>query len=389
MLVACTETTQTSSVADAGPGPIDARVEALFGDGVLCGRTYDQRIYCWRSGYDDRIAGARSVEGHGKLVFLSSFPDSSFKCAALPSGEVACWGSDASGGLGYAPPDRCFWDAGPLPSLFNPPSGPYACALEPHVLSGIVGAVQVAGSCARTGGGEVWCWPYDSDAPPERTSLPFVGRRLHLPSRAARIVTDSFDVGRCFLLVDGRVACQGRLPTFEAPDACQMACGEPTIVPSLAGALDLSLGFGTSCAVLGDGRAVCGGERTGGARGDGKCTDMRTFDDGPPSDVKTDLRFRRVGVLYGLACGLTDDARVACWGVAPDDAPIGGSVYACPNSADGTSITKQSLPVIVPGLADVAELVVRQDEVWVRRNDGFVLRVRDVLGSPTTVQMAP
>ncbi len=386
-LPACSEPA-SSPVADAGVTPIAAPVEAIFG--AVAARTTDHRIYFWGKGYDDRITGARWVEGHGEIR-LGSFPGTAFTCAALTDGHVACWGTAPAGGLGTKAPDTCHWDGGGLFDIWDPPPGDYPCANEPTVLPGVEDAVQVDGSCAVTSKGTVFCWPYHGDGTPTLEPMPKGGKRLRLPQRVRRIVSDHIDVGRCFFLADGSVACDGSLPFFEAPDGCPypLGCAEPTVIPSLAGARDLSLGFGTSCAVMGDGQVVCGGARTGGARGDGLCSDPMKDDDGPPTAAKTDLRFQKVSASVGAACGITEGGALACWGSVPNSMPVGGAIYGCPSGGGDGYTSKLSYPTLIPDVSDLTDLALVEYDAWVLRKDGYVFRIRDPLGGRVAKQMAP
>ncbi|MCB9661896.1 MAG: hypothetical protein H6726_29925 [Sandaracinaceae bacterium] len=283
-------------------------------------------------------------------------------CAVFQGGAVRCWGFGGQGEQGR---------------------GPTQCLTGTAEVSGIADAQQLVGgtdyACAKHRDGRASCWGsqriygFDSIAFDQAEAGSIVPYRVLAVSDATSITLGNFPVTRdtlCWLQPSGALRCnhgdsETRLENYETsmPDAVAL----------------LTLGT-MPCARSATNRLTCLARGNDGreqrptfehvvhAAGRGS-TGCLVYEDGGVAcgDALRELVFNRVpdardmvSVAVGteFACGLTHNARVACWGA-----------HALGNGTIDPSPT----PVIVEGLRDVAQVVAgglyacartRTGEVW-------------------------
>ncbi len=195
-------------------------------------------------------------------------------CALMPDGTVRCLGSNQVGQLGRV--------VTPLDSYH--PTAP---------VEGLRDIVQVeaclAATCARTSGGEVYCWGSNHHgqlgASDEEKLVPVV-RYVTIPGdphdrfspRPIRVEglpkTRQLSVGAmhvCAVGDDARVYCWGANKSGQLGDGTTERRGTPVMMREIAGAVDVAASAfgpeGNTCVLLGSGRVKCVGRDDNGESG--------------------------------------------------------------------------------------------------------------------------
>lgn len=223
-------------------------------------------------------------------------------CVVLDTGEVACWGANASGQLGdgttvaRATPRRVLGLPGPAQSL----------------------AAGLDFSCALLSTGAVWCWGGNGsgqlgDGSTTSRGTPRVVGGL-APAKA--LVANTEQRAMCALLVSGGVSCWG---SNLFPDFVGL-----THTPRLQGSLGTSVASMvvdfTGCAVKGT-SSVCWGGNGFGQRATG---DRNEAAGATSTVLPTDVVEIVIGSTTG--CARHSGGKVSCWGNA-DYGQIGDGSY--------------------------------------------------------------
>ncbi|MCH2110881.1 MAG: hypothetical protein MK135_16305, partial [Polyangiaceae bacterium] len=236
---------------------------------------------------------------------------SSFSCAVLQSGSVACWGADFFGTLGNGE--------------FRISSQYESRLVEPGVISS--NAVAVAAgqyhACALLNTGEVTCWGKASDGvlgigETEEESLEEPSPVLSMPDNERVVALEAGADLTCALLESQDLACWG------SDDDGQLGNGpdssDSVLIPTRLAASDIgsevssiamSL-FSTTCATLVSGQVACWGSNLQGTLGDGSEADNES----PVYVVDTPFISKAIGTSHGQRHSCAVDARgvVSCWG---------------------------------------------------------------------------
>jgi len=377
----------------------------------------DHHVYCWGMNIDGRL-GLGSLEvnycsdNEGDKGECSSSPlevigvtdavqvasGQSGSCAVVKSGQVYCWGYNGGGQLGV-----------------GDTSGPrtcegHACSPYPVRVRGLNHVTNVAvgfeSVCAVVVGGHVYCWGPIAEgnlglgrgaghqlcadgSACSASPMPIVG----LSDATEVSVGDAY---ACALRTGGVVSCwganaSGTLGTGETsgPDQCGVgpsvySCAlHPVTVSTLSGAIAVSAGAVTACALLGSGHVRCWGGNAGGALGLGTSIGPRTcqaqggvhFACSPAAVDVLDLD-NAVAVSVGgaYACAVTVRKTVKCWG-ANDAGTLGIGTNSGPeNCAIGTvQLACATLPQQVPALSNVESVAAGFDHVCASRGSGEIL----------------
>lgn len=238
-------------------------------------------------------------------------------CALLMSGDVVCWGANASGQLGYGHTQRIGDDEVPALAGFVSAGG----ALT-HVVAGD------AHTCALSASGEVVCWGEGEDGQLGYGTTNDVGDD-ELPSAlgvvdvgATVVQLSAGGAHTCALTAAGNVRCwgrglQGRLGygsiASVGDDEAPSSVGD---VPLGAVATQVSAGLYSTCAVLETGAVRCWGAAGQGQLGYGTLDNIG--DDELPSavgDVVLGVGARDVSVGFSHACAVTATDAIRCWGL--------------------------------------------------------------------------
>jgi len=225
------------------------------------------------------LASEPALEGIEDAVALAHGRE--FGCALTRGGAVRCWGDNTLGQLGAeARAER---------------------SERPLVVACLTGA-----RAATTRGGRTWCWG-SLVLPPGVASD---GR----PNEDAELA--GFDVltgsERAFCGTRrGDVLCFGNLAAL----ATTTTSPPPRVVPiGVRGATKVRVGYGSACALVGDGTVVCWGSGSVGQLGRGPTTDPRAQ---PPEPVQGLPPAVDIAVGGTMACAVTAARDVYCWGSWP------------------------------------------------------------------------
>lgn len=267
-------------------------------------------------------------------------------CVKTKTGEVKCWGENASGSLGIG-------DTSPSSS-----ATPVSPTPLPRMQAVVAGE---RAQCALSAKGEAYCWGdifigdfngQPIDHLPVASPLPIEGA-----SEIARIA-----VGRYFTCLLGR---EGDVRCFGLNDKGQLGVGStdktylPTSVTGFDGpvtSVSASMGGLFVCATTHPGSVYCWGDNTRGqiAAAKGPVTEPRKVQGLPE---------RAVEVVAGAshACVRLVSGNVKCWGA--------GEAGQLGNGQKTSSTT----PVDVMYLTDVASLAAGRDHTCAVRREGTVL----------------
>lgn len=205
---------------------------ALGGD-FACARIAGGGVRCWGDGTEDRPAAPGSAVIPRGVAQITA--GSAHACARMDDGTVRCWGWNAQGQLG---------------------DGTRSDSAEPRPVSGLGGVLQVAAggmhTCALVAGGKVRCWGDNTD----RQVGPAAGVFALAPTEVPRVegavqISAALD-HTCARLGTGQVHCWGSAPWIPAPQS-----GVPQRVAAFDGAVDISSGGSSTCAVRPGGARSC------------------------------------------------------------------------------------------------------------------------------------
>lgn len=217
-------------------------------------------------------------------------------CAVIAGGEVRCWGSNGWGQVG---------------------DGSYIDRSGPTAVADLAGAAAVTAganhTCALLIDGDVVCWGRNDagqlgDGVRGDDARPWFDDVVGLGGRATSIAAT--DHTTCATLVDGTVRCWGSwengvLGTNASDDA-----HSPVTLTMIAGATQVAGGIGnTFCALTGGGAGTCWGANSRGQIGDTTTTDRPT-----PTGVVGLAGATQLAVGNGQSCARMANATVQCWG---------------------------------------------------------------------------
>lgn len=162
-------------------------------------------------------------------------------CVVGSAGSVYCWGRNAQRQVG-------------LPGAEKQKLPVRVPGLPSDIVEVALGWYH---TCARTSGGEVWCWGGNgygqlgigsgglAHAPRKVAGVP--------PAQAVRAAASR----TCMLAQRGDVWCFGSNEAGQISTPPDDDSHGPTLVPELNGTLDLAMGSALTCAVRGDGTVMC------------------------------------------------------------------------------------------------------------------------------------
>jgi len=295
-------TDNNSSVLDPVSG-ITTAAQVVAGDEFACALLTDGTARCWGFGE----SGQRGDGSFGTFAFspvaVSGLTgavalDAGYghTCARLADATMACWGENREGQLGDG-------------TTANPGTP------HPVAVSGISGTTGFTTgayhTCALTGNGALRCWG--------RNDSGQLGDGTYSSSSTARLVDGLTGVAAvsgggahtCAVLSDGTVRCWGENRYGQVGDGMTgTTVTTPVEVVGMTGAVDVSAGWGHTCALLADGSVQCWGHNEFGQLGDGTTTDRAT-------PVPVSGLTGAVAVTAGWwhhSCALLRDGTVRCWG---------------------------------------------------------------------------
>ncbi len=271
------------------------------------------RLYCWGSNIYSELGvpdAANStptpieVTLPGPVAQVSTRGNESgtataHSCALLEDGSLHCWGSNGAGQLG----------------LGRGADAEVAIPTEVESFtSDSIESISVGGihTCARTAGGELWCWGANSRGQLGIDSTSSADRPVQVPSPSGApwIAQCTGQLHSCGVS-DGRIYCWG----FNEVAQVGIPAGPNVLTPTAIDAPDdvrfelVTCGDFHSCGLSEDERAYCWG-----ANGFGNLGREPGELDGAPAPVNGDLVFQFLSCGRSHCCGLESDGSLWCWG---------------------------------------------------------------------------
>jgi alpha-tubulin suppressor-like RCC1 family protein len=266
--------------------------EGLLGGEAGCAETLSDGGCASPPAAVEGLAAQVQVVAAGAELATSSELPRPWSCALGADGRAHCWGDNRRGQLGSAPSD-----SSATPALVFDAAG--------FPLRDLV-TLSAAGdqACAVDGDGGVWCWGGGATA----------ARKRELPP------ADKVAVGvghACVVLRSGAVMCWGDNTNAQAGDedaafSCdpEVSClVGPTLVPQVAGAIDVAVGLVHSCAATAAGLVICWGSN--------QTLQLGVGNAGLVSGPRVvGLPFEAAAVAAGRmhSCTLGKAGQIWCWG---------------------------------------------------------------------------
>ncbi|HEY2917338.1 MAG TPA: hypothetical protein VGI98_09030 [Candidatus Limnocylindrales bacterium] len=305
-----------------------------------CALKTDRTVWCWGDNADGAVGNPtygtiQATPGAVNITSVQSVSAGSGHTCAIANTYVWCWGAGANGQLGNLNGTR---SATPVRVI-------YEQSLEP--LQNVLEVVaRYAYSCAIAAGGSVLCWgwnAYDSVGDGDTTSAYEVGHGLQSQDWVSLGVTGNHGVHTCALKSDGAVMCWG------ANDRGQLGIGSTTTkevassyVSGLSDAVQVSVGFGFSCALRATGTITCWGDNNADQLGSTASSPQAT--PSPVGSYVVGARALAIDAGATHTCALIAGGGARCWG-SNGSGRLG----------DGTT-TQRSKPVAVSGLTSATAI---------------------------------
>ena len=244
-------------------------------------------------------------------------------CGIDGTGHLLCWGADHAGELG----DGNSTD-------FEKPV---------QVMSGTWREVATGGidpnqafTCAIRDDGTLWCFGENFDGELGIGSTAVISTPVQVGADPWQQVATGTDCNACAIRDDGSVWCWG-----SDTGTCGGSVGDGGAVDVLAPVevasgswLEVSVGYGESCAIRADHTLWCWGYGGYYDFGNNDQSDLTL-----PTQIGTDTSWSHVSMGSRRGCGQRDDGSLWCWG-----ANSAGEV------GDGTTTIVMSAEVIAPGM---------------------------------------
>ncbi|MRG92960.1 hypothetical protein GF068_13625 [Polyangium spumosum] len=178
-------------------------------------------------------------------------------------------------------------------------------------------------SCARTGGGDVYCWGNNSayelgigssTSTPTPQKVAVAGKAIHLDAGGGMFKNaagaDLLMAHTCAVLDDTTVQCWGWNTSGQLGTSSGNWQDKPTTAVSLVGATEVSVGGRHTCAVTGKGELYCWGANDKGQCGLGTPSEKVEM---PTLVALSDVAHVSAG--YEHTCAVTNGGTLHCWGV--------------------------------------------------------------------------
>jgi cysteine-rich repeat protein len=317
-------------------------------------------VSCWGENADGEVGNDSTVDAATPVtVALPSAADAvslggNFSCALLATDQIFCWGEGSDYQLGYGD----LIDQSLPVEVQGVPAG--------DVVDIEAGA---RGVCAIMASNERWCWGFSEEGQlglaPLNQLEPTAPLSFSGPLASLALAPFEYRGVTCGVLVDGTVECAGD-GTLVAASTVTGAAGffspitwhlsSPTPIGGLTDVQELDMGDSFIC-VRTSTNVLCWGDNSNRQLGQGGTS---------TTDILTATPVMGVGAVDQLETGsqfacVRTGGNVSCWGDNDNRQ----------TSEDGGT-TDQSLPVVVPGLADAVDLALGQDFACALRAGGVV-----------------
>jgi len=292
-----------------------------------CGLTTGGEVYCWTR------RDPRPTLISGSLQFAQISLSDGHGCGVITGGTAYCWGTDTFGQLGLGEENR--------PSNCQATTSSWRCGLNP-VADQAPAFLEVhtgrEHTCGLAGDGTAYCWGANlsgqiGSATANDCYQEFVEGGLpcaHTPVAIPGIAFSSISTGSehtCGIEISGQALCWGFGGSGRLGTGSTESTGVPSRVLGDIRFRSISAGGAHTCAVTDDGTAYCWGSNAdmqlGSSETDPDCGGQIDKCFATPMIVASQYRFQyltaSMGSPYnfigGHTCGLSQDARVFCWGL--------------------------------------------------------------------------
>ncbi len=338
----------TATLADSAGVAIDTATIDWFSDGADIATVDSTGLATGvKSGSVQIIAihPASNITGYASLSVLLA-PTQNFSlnsnngCALTTTNQVACWGPNPHGILGFAP------NTGDWATAYGPQTIPL-----PTNETYTQVATGTAHACALTTNGTIYCWGSGGNGELGNGSFFDTHTPVQVQQPSGELFTDvtAGDWFTCAATQSGQAYCWGQSDVGQLGNGSTTESNVPVAVDqsSLGISLfDVEAENRTVCAIGTNGLAACWGEGHVGQLGDGG-----NFDSYTPSAVSMPPvgSFTQIAMFRYGGCGLGTDNIPYCWGQN-----TGGAI-------DGTSDWGATMPVTAVGTETFTQIG-RSDE---------------------------
>jgi alpha-tubulin suppressor-like RCC1 family protein len=300
--------TQTSSL-----GPDRTAVAITAGRFHTCAILDDGSVSCWGENLEGRLGDGTTTDRNTPTQTSSLGTDRTavaitageyHTCAILDDGSVSCWGYNGNGGLG---------DGNNIDR--DTPTQTTDLGLGTRAVAITAGGFH---TCAILDDGSVSCWGWNTNGElgdgtntdqytPTQTSSLGTGRTA--------VAIDAGRYHTCTILDDSSVSCWGRNNYAQLGDGTNYNQNTPTQTSSLGTdrtAVVITAGASHTCAILDDGSVSCWGRNTYGQLGDG--TNTASLTPIQTSSLGTGRTAVEISVGFYHTCAILDNESVSCWG---------------------------------------------------------------------------
>lgn len=266
-----------------------------------CGVTTGDALYCWGANWSGQF-GDGTVQGTQVPAPAASLPvhvaaaGDDHTCALATAGGVRCWGHRGRGKLG---------------------DGTTASALQPAAIAGSYTAITAGAeshTCAVTAAGAPHCWGLNVDGQLGNGSTVTASTTPVAVTVPAGLTFDQVDAGAthsCARTVGGDVYCWGVNWAGQLGDGttAQRVSAVRVNAPAGVSLTRLSVGGLHSCAIDANDVLYCWGYNGSGQIGDGTLDEAHS-----PVAIGGALRFDAVAAGGSHTCAVTTSGEVRCWG---------------------------------------------------------------------------
>ena len=317
--------------------------------GVLnaCALKPDGSVACWGENVDGQLGNGTftansstpvPVTGLAGVVALTA--GGAHNCVLKPDRTVSCWGRNEKGALG------------------DGTAGTGTSKALPTAVTSLTDAVALSGgtlhTCALKASGTVVCWGANEAGQLGDGTL--IDRLTPTPVPLTNVVAISAGKQHtCALRISGTVFCWGanNLGQLGNGNFAAVSPPLPVQVVNLPGAVAIDAGTDHSCALKGDGTAVCWGQNAFAQLGDNTLVDKSA-----PVPVQALTGAISINAGNRHSCAVKSDGRAACWGENVD------------GQLGDASGVKKTIATIVPGLAGAVSISAGKSHTCALKTDG-------------------
>ncbi len=321
-----------------GPGIVavsglTGAVQVGAGQALSCARLTSGQVRCWGS-------NASGALGNGSVDEASSVPvavtglsgvtnltvDRGHSCAVVSGGQMRCWGNNSDGQLG---------------------NGTTVAAALPVAVSGLSGVTATDGgslhTCAVIGSGQVRCWGNNSFG---QLGIGVSGAPVPSPVAVSGFTgstgVTAGNTHTCSTLTTGQIRCWGGNTSGQLGNGSTSGSSAPVAVSGVSGATAVASGWTHTCALVSGGQARCWGLNTSGQLG---LDPSSTVSSSTPVGVPGLSGATRLAAGFAHTCAVVAGGQVRCWG----DNSSG-------QLGNGATSAFSAVPVPVPGLSGATQI---------------------------------